>query len=537
MSNHWPLIAAGTLLILGAGVGVGVWKVRVRADEARADEARAVRTSAVTVVAPAPLPTGVPLLGVDGKSADGEPTQYVDRPALRSLLARGHFADLTRDFERLEADFEADPSRECWPMDAADAFASAEPELQGPLDTWVTATPQSFAPYLARATYWKATAHARRGGKVMKDTPEVDRASMEDAVAAARADLTRALAARPNLVAARRLQIQLDMLTGSRDDARAAVDAATATCPTCFQVRVTYLFSLTPRWGGTYEAMSTFAGAAPVAGNPRLRLLAGYADHDRARVLHAEKRFDEARAAIERATALGAHWEFLVERAKVDSLRGDVDHAVADLDRAALLRPGLPEVLFERAWAQMDKKRWEPAGLDLLAGMRVDPTDARARQMHPTVVKGLIHAAAEAHHAGRREDALRLIDLAAELGPTDHDVHQWKEAIVSGKSGPPAASDLEPLEKAARDQPDDFRAHQQLDYALARQGQMPRVIEMWTEYLSRHPNDGPAHLERGGAYVRLRKLAEAQEDAAKACELSVSEGCVRQKQITQMRGR
>lgn len=54
---------------------------------------------------------------------------------------------------------------------------------------------------------------------------------------------------------------------------------------------------------------------------------------------------------------------------------------------------------------------------------------------------------------------------------------------------------------------------------------------MWTAYLARHPNEGRAYLERGGANFHLGKRAEARADAAKACELGVSEGCEREKQI------
>jgi tetratricopeptide (TPR) repeat protein len=79
--------------------------------------------------------------------------------------------------------------------------------------------------------------------------------------------------------------------------------------------------------------------------------------------------------------------------------------------------------------------------------------------------------------------------------------------------------------------PDDFRAYQRLDYALASKGAFERVVALWTEYLARHANDGPAYLERGGAYVHLRRLPEAHADATKACTLGVSEGCARAKQL------
>jgi Flp pilus assembly protein TadD len=82
--------------------------------------------------------------------------------------------------------------------------------------------------------------------------------------------------------------------------------------------------------------------------------------------------------------------------------------------------------------------------------------------------------------------------------------------------------------------PDDLRALQQLDYALARRGEFQRIVDLYTAYLARHPQDGQAYLERGGAYFHLRRLPEARADARTACELGVSEGCAREKQVAAM---
>jgi tetratricopeptide (TPR) repeat protein len=534
--------ALGFAALAGSSFGYLHWRARVRGREeaariAQAAEDREIRTAAIGPVAPAPLPTSLPLIGPEGRAADGYPTQYVDQPALRSLLWHAKHEALTRYLEQLQAEFERDPTREYWPLDAADAFDSSEPELGARLDAWVAASPQSFAPYLARATHLAAVAQARRGGKWAKDTADEDFAAMREAGDRALADVQRATALRPKLVAARRLQIKLSRLTSKHEDERAALDAALEACPTCFQVRVAYLYSLTPRWGGTYDQMDAFARASAPAGGARMRLLAGYADQDRAQMLRYDKKLDAARVAIERATALGDHWEFLVERANIDLARGDAEHALADLDRAAALRPGHPNVLGRRARAHVNLKRWEAAGIDLLAVMRVDPTDSDARNLHKTVVEGLIYAAWQHHRAGRRTDALRVIDLAAELAPMDHEVQRRRSSIVIGAQDPAPGDEVAALEKAVRDQPDSFRAHQQLDYALARKGQLDRVVALWTEYLGRHPSEGPAYLERGGAYFHQRKLAEAHADAAKACELGVSEGCARAQQLSGMLNR
>jgi hypothetical protein len=136
------------------------------------------RTQALVKLAPVPVPTALPLRGGDGVDDDGYPVAAVDRAALRSLLWHRRYQELTRAFAELQGDFEADAKREYWPMDAGDAFASAEPELRDRLDAWVAATPDSFAPYLARGTYWVAVGFARRGGRFTEDTTHDEMAAL-----------------------------------------------------------------------------------------------------------------------------------------------------------------------------------------------------------------------------------------------------------------------------------------------------------------------------------------------------------------------
>src|SRR5207247_2540126 len=151
------------------------------------------RQSKVAEVAPAPLPTQLPLVGGDGVDSDGYPLKWIDRAALRSLLRAERYADLTRYFEQLQTAFETDPKKEYWISDAPSAFASAEAELLPLLDAWVAASPQSFAPYLARGAYRVHLGFARRGARWAKETHESDFAAMADAHKKAYVDLEQAL--------------------------------------------------------------------------------------------------------------------------------------------------------------------------------------------------------------------------------------------------------------------------------------------------------------------------------------------------------
>jgi hypothetical protein len=98
-----------------------------------------------------------------------------------------------------------------------------------------------------------------------------------------------------------REQIKVAAAGGAREELSKVTAQAVATCPTCFQVRVTALLNSTPRWGGSYELMAEIARGADPGKNPRLRLLSGYADLDRADRLRMDKKNDEALAAIDRS--------------------------------------------------------------------------------------------------------------------------------------------------------------------------------------------------------------------------------------------
>ena len=62
-----------------------------------AANAREKRQTPVTVVAPVPAPTGLPLVGEDGVDVDGYPRRYVDRAALRRLLRDKRHDELNAD--------------------------------------------------------------------------------------------------------------------------------------------------------------------------------------------------------------------------------------------------------------------------------------------------------------------------------------------------------------------------------------------------------------------------------------------------------
>ena len=253
-------------------------------------------------------------------------------------------------------------------------------------------------------------------------------------------------------------------------------------------------------------------------------------------MLHQDKHLDEALAASDRACAQGDAADFLTTRARIKMARGDSAGAIADLDRADAILPGdVLAVLPLRAWARARTGDWVLAGTDLLTVLRVDPTNSDAREIFDTVVRGLVYQGWVIFKGGARDRALRIYDLAANLAPTDADVLQRREWVVIGKEGGDPLQAIANTEAAVKASPDDYRAVQQLDYLLSRQREFQRVLPLWDDYLSRHPDDGPAHMERASTLHLLGRDGDARAEAAKACDLGVSEGCVRARALSVQR--
>ncbi|AKV03764.1 GTP cyclohydrolase III (methanopterin) [Labilithrix luteola] len=489
-------------------------------------------SSADFVPPPAPsAPTTLPLVQIEGTNAWGYPKSYVDKAGFRSLLLHSKFDELDRYFAELQDAFEADPTKEYWPVDASESFASTEAKLRPLFDAWADHSPSSFAPYLARASHYLGVGYEIRGSKYVKDTPPAALEGMRVMFARAQPDIEKALAQRPRLVAAYRQRIRMDLAIGK--DTRPTIEAALRVCPSCFQVRVSHMVALEPKWGGSWVAMQRFARSTARGQKTPLDLLEGYVDVSRADEALASD-VDASVRFAEKALARGEHWEFLTARARARRARKEYALAEADLVRADELRPMNAGVLRQRAQVRADLNAWEAAGHDVATLLSFAPEEAASEKVATRVVEGLVYAGWQAHLQGRQADAVRLYDLAAKLDPSNIEVRRRRPWVIAGPDAgkaPATDDELATLEAAARAAPDDFDAQRAFDYALARRGQYARVIPVWDAYLARHPDDTRAYVERAGAQRHLGDLTRAFADVNRACELGSPEGCKYAKQL------
>lgn len=494
---------------------------------------RDIRQTALVEVAPLQIDdTTTPLVGPIGTDDNGYPTQYVDPEILRAMLTRKRYADLTKYFEQFQDAFEADARHEYWINDAAGAFNSAEPGINAQLDAWVAASPDSFAPYLARGSHWEGVGFARRGSDFMSPSGVLDYKAMNAAFTPAMQDLSRAIVLRPKLIAAKRYQIDIEAAHGGRSRMREILEDSLIDSPASFSIRSKYIAMSTPRWGGSYAEMSDVASAAPVAKNPKLRLLGGYPDMDRANIAVRSKDFPGALATINRACALGDFGDFLLQRAIVHDAAGDPKSGLDDIELALKLRPKVADYLALRSYFQRRNGDFEGSAHSMIDALRVDPTDDRARNDYPIVVQNTMILIQDAHKAGNDKEAFRLADLGDDLAPSNLDMEQERMWVMSGaEKGAAAGASAAAAAKARGVVPDDINEVRKMDYALSRENKFADILPLWDAYLAKHPNDGRAYLERGGTHYNLGQTDLAGQDALKACDLGVNEGCLRARQL------
>jgi tetratricopeptide (TPR) repeat protein len=451
-----------------AGVAVALWGAAATAE-------------------PAPAPA---MVGPSGDDADGYPLATADKRAALRLLRARRFDQLDAWIVDLQTQFEADYHKERWPIAALEAFHEPDPTLAPLLDAWVEAMPDSWAALAARGNYQAAIGWHRRGYKWASETPPQNFRRMAAAHRISFPDLDEALARNPNLVAAHITLIQVGMANSAPLKVmRALLDDALARCPDCFAVRAAFMWSLLPRWGGSYARMQAFADeSARVSSNPKMRLLAGYLPLDRCH-LAGEREPGGDPDACDAALAVGDHGAFRLARAYVLRDAGRTADALADLDRADELRPQDAEVLRFRVSLLKRLRAYGRVAADVAVLREIDPVEGLHSGDVAWAAQGLQYQAAVRRKAGHPGEELALLRRAVAL------------------------------------EPDDLDAHLRLDAALSRARKLAEVVAMWNRYIAGHPDSARAHMERGGALHHLGREAQAREDARVACRLGEPRAC------------
>ena len=288
--------------------------------EARAEREAAPTPEYVIDIAALDLPREPPFIGGPGIDEFGYPLAQPDQLALLNLLRLGRFELLDRFVTHYQAEFEADPRKEYWPDQALAAFFTNEPQIGERIREWQRALPDSFAAAAAVANYEFQTALRTRDAA---------------ALAQAAAGFEAVLVERPGYIAARRRLIQIAWFQRDATAERAQLDAAMASCPSCYIPQAYYVMQRTPGLGGSVAATKAYldAIAGQIEQHPKWGSLAGFLAWDECSRLSETDHPRDGLPACEEALRHGDDERFVITTGFLLSRADDCPAALPYFDR------------------------------------------------------------------------------------------------------------------------------------------------------------------------------------------------------------
>ena len=166
-------------------------------------------------------------------------------------LKNRRYADLDAHFNTLAKAYESgaksDDEVERWFR----VFSKSDVVLEPLHEEWIKKYPDSFAAYMAAATYHQSIGHTKRGSEYASNTSDTQFAAMSASyqLSAKMLDRAEQLSKKPILVIASR--INLAKQQSRHSDVIALYRAGEKLDPTNMRVKAAYIVAANPKWGGS----------------------------------------------------------------------------------------------------------------------------------------------------------------------------------------------------------------------------------------------------------------------------------------------
>ncbi|TAL27103.1 MAG: DUF4034 domain-containing protein [Alphaproteobacteria bacterium] len=188
------------------------------------------------------------------------------------LLQEGRYAELDKDVNQLQQDFERGKWNDVNLMHIFSAFYDTDLGLEEKYNAWIAAFPKSYAALEARATYYRRLAYHARGGDYISQTTEHQISSMESFLKKAVTDAHLAADRTAKPVLSYFGIFSAAMLVGDQKTKEEILNKTIKIDPKNFSVRYKYMISLETKWGGSLEKMQEFRKEVRNAGLSKKQL-------------------------------------------------------------------------------------------------------------------------------------------------------------------------------------------------------------------------------------------------------------------------
>lgn len=448
-----------------------------------------------------------------------------DVARVRELFESRQFTKLTALLEKYEASCDRDIRYEYAAQNGFEAFDLFTPSYKALLDDWVRSAPGSWVPLTARASYSTRAGWKARGGKWASETTDEKFRRMRDHFESAVRDLQASLRIRPRQLHAYDLLMQIVQNCEGQETGAQIAGKVLEHYPNSYLLRRRQMLSLTPRWGGSYDAMARLAReSAPYAGkNARLKTLPGFVSWDKAKMAMFAGEYGKSIPLFEKALSFGENWNFVYDLSECYRLAKMYDRALEMANRAIALEPLSSDAYGLRSKIFFAQGNLIQAMESLKSMERTERTGREeASEIREWEGSRLVN---EGHWLFRKDmvGAIQKYTLAIWFDPKNADAYCWR-GICNDRTGKPETA-LADLRKAVALNPRLYAAYKGLDDVLIKQRRFDEIIAYWTRYIELEPNNDNAYIERYGTYTRKADIRAAMADLGRACELGNRNAC------------
>ncbi len=350
------------------------------------------------------------------------PAEESDARNVRDLVLAEQFAAADALLDDMREKFMTDIAVESDMYRRWDQFNRPVPELEKALTRWVEIGDSANA-RLARGIHFTSMGWRARGDAYISATSKTQLRSMEAYFRLALEDFQAVLEQRPDELFAYCYAMEVLMAFGADEAVQGLYEKALEEHPLAYTPRSFYLTSLAPWWGGSMQEMEQVVddSRAFYDRNPELRALEGRATSVLAEKADADGKFAMALTLYNRALEQGGpNWRYLNGRGEMYMRLHRFDEAIADLNRALVLRPDFVEALEHRSYSHYQRGQNESAIQDITRIIELGGSTARLHGIRADAYRRL----------GRFDEALADVTIAIEMDPSADLYKRDRDRIV-----------------------------------------------------------------------------------------------------------
>ncbi len=443
---------------------------------------------------------------------------------LRDLLEQKEFSALNKFLEQYQVSADSNISEERSLFTAYRAFEIKDKTYEALFNAWVKSTPNKYQPYLARAKYYYRLGWLSRGTKWASETKKEQMQEMLTYLNKAKEDIASALAINNQSMVPYSLLISITNTLGNEIETKAVLTKALKINPATYVVRASYLNSLTPRWGGSYEKMQSFVEQSQVytKENPKIKLLGGDIYADAADMQAISGAYNTAEKLYTKALSFGEYHVRLYERGKNSFRQKNYQKSLNDLNRAIEIYPENAKYYYWRANTLSQLNQHRQATEDILYASKLDPGDQSIQELRKWMANKLVRQGYELRNNTNKSSEIDKYDYALRLQPNDASTYYRRARAYLAQNNIDLA--IQDLNNSIKLEPNNIDHYILIDYALAQRNEWKKIIKYWDEFIALNPNNGKAYLERGGAYYRSGDRKSAVKDAKRSADLGNLKG-------------